>query len=234
MTTMVRWHRDSYDFEGYGVYEFVGQPLRGYGQLPAGVSLDDVIKNMDAYIANVGGIQVAKTEVQQPVMDLLDKMDFTPDGDDTAPTVTGTASYVILSLGSDFASEYLADGYAIMGKKDTVAAGAPRMMLTQIASVVAQNAFMGGPYVVVAAPQSLLDQASATLSKPSQPPGTQPPPGTVTPPGTEPPYTPPAQPPAQARTGAPEWMLPAVVAVGGLALIAAFAAIGSQPKRRRA
>jgi hypothetical protein len=214
----VRWHRDSYDFEGYGVYEFTN-PMRGYGQLPPGVTLDDVLSNMDAYIANVGGIQVAKTEVQQPLLDVLDKMDFTPDGDETAVTVTGTAAYVVLSFGSNFASQYLADGYAVMGKKDTVAAGAPQMMMTQIASVIAQNAFQGGPYVVVSAPASLLQQASEALQKPAPPPGT----------------APPAQPPTHvAATGAPEWMLPAVVAVGGLALIAAFAAVGSTPKRRGA
>jgi hypothetical protein len=231
MTTMVQWHRDSYDFEGYGVYEFT-HPMRGYGALPPGVSLDDVIKNMDAYIANVGGIQVAKTEVQKPLLDVLDKMDFTPDGDETAVTVTGTAAYVILSFGSNFASEYLANGYAVMGEKTSVQSGAPRMMMTQIPSVVAENAFMGGSYVVVAAPASLLQQAQEALGKPGQPAG-PPPPGPL-PPGTEPPYTPPVKPPAQARTGAPEWMLPAVVAVGGLALIAAFAAIGSKPKTRRA
>jgi hypothetical protein len=233
----VRWHQDRYDYEGYGVYEFT-HPMRGYGQLPAGVSIGDVIANMDDYIVDVGGIQVAATNVQQPLIDTLDKMDFAADGDDGAVTVTGTASFGIFSSGSDFASQYLKDGYAVMGRKDSVAAGAPKMMMTQIASVIADNAFVGGPYVVVAAPQSLLEQAQAAAKKPGQPapppgqpaPGQQPPPpGTAPPPGTQP-----SAPPAQAATGTSEWMLPAVVAVGGLALIAAFAAVGSKPKRRGA
>lgn len=214
-------HHSSYDFEGYGVYEFAGRPTHGYGQLPPGVSLEDVVKNVDAYIDDVGGIQVASAGVQKPILDLLDKMDFIADGDDAAVTVTGVASYVLLSFGSDFASEYLADGYAIMGKRDTVSTGSPQMMMTQIASVIAQNASQGGPYVVIAASDTLLQQASEALQGP---PGTEPPP-----------YTPPVQPPAQvAAAGVPEWMLPAVVVVGGLALIAAFAAVGSQPKRRGA
>jgi len=230
----MRWHRDSYDFEGYGVYEFVDQPLRGYGDLPAGVSVEDIVKNMDDYIIVVGGIQVAKTEVQQPVMDVLDKMDFAADGDDAGVTVTGTASFGIGSFlgGSDFASDYLEDGYAILAQKESIKTGTARMLLTQIASVIAQNAMEGGPYVVVAAPATLLQQASASLTQPALPPA-QPP--AVPPPGTSPPvYTPPAQQPAQAAVGAPEWMLPAVVAVGGLALIAAFAAVGSRPKKRGA
>lgn len=225
----VKWHRDSYDYEGYGVYEFTN-PMRGYGQLPPGVSLDDVIKNMDAYIADVGGIQVAKTEVQEPLIGVLDKMDFTPYGDENAVTVSGSAAYVILSFGSNFASNYRDKNYAIMGKKDTVASGAPEMMMTQIPSVVAQNAFVGGPYVVVWAPASLLQQASEALKAGPTPP---PPNGgqDVPTPNGVPSNGAPAQ---VAAAGAPEWMLPAVVAVGGLALIAAFAAVGSRPKRRRA
>jgi hypothetical protein len=225
---MTGWHRDSYDYEGYGVYEFT-DGMSGYGQLPAGTSIQDVIENMDAYIADVGGIQVAKTEVQQPLIDTLDKMDFVADGDETAVTVTGTASFGLLSFGSDFASEFIADGYVVMGNKASVATGTPKMIMTKIASVIADNAYVGGPYVAVGGPMSLLQQASASLGK-----GGEPVPPLPPEPSPTPTPSPSPEAPSQAATGGPEWMLPAIVAVGGIALIAAFAAVGSKPKRRGA
>jgi len=208
-----RWHLDSYDYEGYGVYEQVGQ-------LPTGVDLKDIIANMDAYIVNVGGIQVVKPEAQQPVMEVLDKMDFIAEGDETGPTITGRATYMLMSFGSDFASEYLEDGYAVLAQKASVKTGSPQMLLTKVASVIAQNAAAGMPFVVVAAPPALLQQAQQAGTMPGPMPGPTPQPQ-------------PQPQPQVAKATAPEWMLPAVVAVGGLALIAAFTAIGSRKKGAR-
>lgn len=224
----MKWHRTGWDYEGHGVYEF-DNPLRGYGQLPAGVSIDDIVANMDAHIINVGGLQVAATNVQQPLMDVLDKLDFVADGDESLPTVAGQASYTLFSFGSDFATEFREDGYAIMGEKSSVQSGNPRMLLTKIPQVIADNAFMGGPYVIVNAPDALLGEAQKALSTPPVDNGAVPPVQTKLPPGC---YLDMEErvvcpPPAQTAT-TPAWLLPVVVGVGGLAIVAVAVAVGSK------
>jgi hypothetical protein len=213
MSKINGFHRPDWDYEGYGVYDF-SQELRGYGQLPPGVTVEDIVKNMDAYIVLVDGIQVAKIEVQQPVKGVLDKMDFNPDGPTDTPTVQGEASFSLFSAGSNFASDYSDAGYAIMADRNTVQSGNPRMLLTQIARVVADNAFEGGAYVVLSAPSALLRAASELRAggggAPAVPSAAPPPPA------------------AAASTTGPSWVLPAVIAVGGLALIAVASATGKK------
>ena len=226
----IRRHRPGWDYEGYGVYDF-DNPMRGYGQLPPGVSIDDIVANMDAHIVNVGGIQVAATNVQQPLMDVLDKMDFTPDGDETLPTVSGQATYMVFSFGSGFATEFREAGYAIMGEKVSVQTGNPRMLLTQIPQVIADNAFMGGPYVVVSAPDSLLAAASQALTAKPPPPK---PNGNGAPVVTVPPgcYLDMEEklvcPPAQAEPKLAAWVVPTVIGATALALIAVAAVAGGK------
>lgn len=226
----VRWHRPAWEYEGYGTYEF-DSPMAGYGQLPSGVSVEDIIANMDVYIITIGGIQVAKTEVQQPIMDTLDSMQFSPENGESDPTISGNATFVLFDLlGSDFASDYRKGGYAILADKTSVQSGTVRMLLTKVASVIAQNAGTGGNYVVVNIDPQLLAAAQAAVTKPppkpNGPPPRKPGNGITVPSGCyldmeERLVCP--KPPA-AKAGTPEWVMPAVVGVGALALVAAIVA----------
>lgn len=205
--------------EGYGVYAFSGSQdhrRRSMGQLPPGVTIEQVIANMDQYLTIQDGIQVAKTEVQAPIVETLDTMTFSAEGSEVGATVRGTANFMMFDwTGTDFASEYLSQGYAILVDKASVQGGVPRLIMTMQPQVITDNAFEGGPYAVAAGPPELIAAAGRSVTPPVPPtPGPGP-----TPPG---PLTPPAQP---AATGTPDWVVPAVIGVGALAGLAVLSSV---------
>lgn len=235
------------DYQGYGVYEFqtrpsIGSPHRrgGYGQF--GLAIPGMMPDPSTMMVLDGGIQVAKSEYQDMALSMLDQTSFEPDGDENAPMVTGQANAVLGSVGAGWASEYLESGYAVMVKIDTVQSGSPVVMLANAPGYISDNAARGGAYAVVKAPSALLQAAKALVAG-TPPPGVEPPyPGGVidldcpagtqeTPDGKCVPIPTPSPGPggapapgAKAAAGAPEWMWPAVIAVGAVVLIAAVAA----------
>lgn len=225
----------AHPFEGYGVYEFSGP----FGDLPPGVTLQDIIKNMDAYIDSSSGIQVAKPEVKPEIMTTLNSMSFVADDDEVdGPTITGQANFIVFSLGDAWATEYLKDGYAILIDKASVSSGQPKVVLTQIAGVILDHAYVGGPFAVVDAPPALLAQAQQLAHQPPTGPVPPPVPGSTGPgptlPGPTVPPGPmiPTQPSQPAGTSAsdkiPSWVIPTMAGVGVVALIAAAVALGKK------
>lgn len=204
------WRGPGWDYEGHNVYEF-SNPMRGYGELPEGVTIEDIIANMDDYIVDVGGIQMVKPEVKQPIMETLDSMSFEPDGEETAPTVTGEANFSLFSGSSGFASDYKRAGYAILVLKTSVEDGHPKMLMTKMPQVIANRAVPGAGYVVVRAPGDLLEEAQALSAQPVDP-GTPPP-------GTE---------PLVAKASTTGWVLPVVV---GIAVVGLIGVVASQGKK---
>lgn len=208
-------------YEGYGIYEFnvPGHwytPSQAMSQFPSLPGLPSLPSPAEA-MASEGGIQVLKSQYRDMAVKLLDQMTFKSDGPESAPVVTGQATIILGTLGSGWASSYLAKGYAILAEISTIESGAPQILMTKNASDIAGNAVMGGKFVVVASPPALLAAAQTLLAKP--PP--KPPNGIVVPP----PIPPPNGTQVQAKTApTPAWMWPAIVGVGALALVAVYSA----------
>lgn len=212
--------------EGYGVYSFSGEQQRyrkSMGQLPPGVTIEQVVANMDQYLTVQDGIQVAKTEVQIPIVETLDAMSFSADnGFESGSTIKGTASFALFDpFGTSFASDFLKQGYAILIEKASVKSGVPRLIMTMQPQVITDNAFKGGPYAVAAGPPELIAAAGTSVTPVVEPPT----PGPTPVPGPGP--APPTQP---AAAGTADWVVPAFIAVGALA---GLAVLSSMKKGKR-
>jgi hypothetical protein len=171
-------------------------------------------------ITTVGGIQVIKGEYRDIAVGMLDQTTFDFDQPDhNAPMVTGQSSVILGTLGSGWASDYLAKGYAIMADIATIQGGAPTIMMSKIAADIAANAGVGGRYVVVAAPGSLLGSAQVLAAGPLPGPGAPPP----LDPSQFPAPPPGVTGPEKAEAATPSWLLPVVIGVGALAVLAVVA-----------
>lgn len=207
-------------YEGFGVYEFgvPGHwytPQQGMAQFPG---MPTGMPSAEEAITTEGGIQVIKGEYRDMSVGMLDQTTFNFDGpDQNAPMVTGQASVILGTIGSGWASDYLAKGYAIMADIATIQGGTPTIMMSKVAADIAANAGAGGRYVVIAAPGPLLGSAQVLAAGPL--PSTQGP-------GLPPPAPAPGngEAPAQAGAATPAWMWPAVIGVGALAIWAVVVA----------
>lgn len=211
-------------YEGYGVYEFnvpghLYTPPGGMGQIPGLPNMPALPSSADA-ITTQGGLQVVKAEFREAAIGALNQTVLKPDqADINASLITGQASIVLGSVGSGWASDYLAKGYAILAEIATIDGGTPNMLLTKNANAITANAGVGAGYVVVAGPGALLGAAMGP--GPSPAPGTEPVPGPL--PGPLPAPSPSnggAVVTAPAATTTPTWVWPAVIGVGALAAIA--------------
>lgn len=152
------------DWEGYGVYEFMAPVpaptvYSGFGFIPGGLPDPATLMVTD------GGIQVLKSEYRAMALTWLDQTTFDADGDVNAPVVTGQANAILGTFGDGWASDFAERGYCIMAKlsslKGVGTMFAPEMMMASAPGYIADNASVGGEYVVVKCPPALLDQAKA-------------------------------------------------------------------------
>lgn len=165
------------DYEGFGVYEFSGAPALGgdggMGQLPSlpgGASLEQ-------FVTVEGGIQIVKSENRKMAIGLLDNGNLDIDQEDpNAPRITGQAAAILGTIGSGWASDYLAKGYAVLVDKVSADSGSPQIMLTTVPEDIAGAAMVGGGYVVVDSPPGLLAAAQGLLKGIDPPPPPPPPP----------------------------------------------------------
>ena len=101
----------STDYEGLGVYEFGVQGhwdtrQQGMAQFPG---MPTGMPSPEEAITTVGGIQVIKGEYRDIAVGMLDQTTFDFDQPDhNAPMVTGQSSVILGTLGSGWASDYLA------------------------------------------------------------------------------------------------------------------------------
>lgn len=175
--------RDARDYEGYGVYEHVGRPHRraGLGQVPGLESLLEPVY--------VKGLARVPTNMQQPVLQVMEALTFQPVSDPELGGVSGTAAFVLGTLPTDWVNALVAQGLVVMVRRDTVQTAALHVVATSMPhSVVLLAGAPLGAYVIVAGPPGVIAQAEAVKAGEPPPPQPQPPPA---PPGEPPPVTPP-------------------------------------------
>jgi len=220
---MSQYQQSHLEADGYGVYEFTPRPGGVFGAVP---DLTSILSNMDAHIDKSSGIQVLKPDLQASAIQGLDEnSDFIITAE-SGQVKMGTIEAGWNKGGDDWASNYVSSGFAVLVDKTTIESssfglgGTAQGLVTNAPSYITDNARVGGDYVVVSAHPELVAKAAALLT--AGPPGGEVPSGPVVepaPPGGTPDL--PAPPvPIIKQASSPEWLWPAIVAVGGLTLVA--------------